>query len=377
MKNEISSLELYYLAKELKVLEGSKVDRVFHAKSTPKELVLGFHTTGQGKSFLRVILPSMIFLSDFKELSDTPTGLCMMLRKYLEGSRLKQIVQKDFERVIELKLEAKIEGKTSNFRLIIELFGKGNVIFCDDDYKILNLLEQQHWKDREVKKDAVYVFPRSQFNVLSITKEAFTGGIKDSVKDSIVKTLAIVFSLGGTYSEEICANSEVEKNKKIKDVTKSDMDRLYQEFTKLFDRPIKANSLEGQIFPFELKTHEGTQRVYYSTFCEAIDKNYNEVRDKESKITKDHGLDKIRAIIEEQTKLLEESNNSYEENQKKGELLYERYQEIKQILDAIKSARKKYSWKDIKKKLDDNPDIKRLVKDIDEKTSSIIIEIEK
>ena len=39
MKSEISSLDLYYLTKELKILENSKVDRIYHSKENNKELL--------------------------------------------------------------------------------------------------------------------------------------------------------------------------------------------------------------------------------------------------------------------------------------------------------------------------------------------------
>jgi len=379
MKSEISSLELYYLMRELKVLEGAKVDRVFHAKGAQRELLIGFHITGQGKKFLRIILPSMIFLSDYKESSDTPTGFCMMLRKYLEGSRIKGIRQKDFERIIEMEFDA----KGSKFYIIAELFSKGNMIFCDDKYKILNILEQQHWKERELKKDEIYLYPKSSFNALTASKEEFSSKIINSGKESVIKAVAIALGLGGTYAEEMCAGTGIDKSGNVKNLTEKNMTMLYKNFKKLFDMEPKTNFTDGNIFPFELESFKNKEDIskiekkYYGSFSEAIAENYSIMRNADILKGHDKGLDKMREIIADQEKLLKEYQDSYEENQDKGELIYEKYQEIKNIMETIISARKKYSWKDIKKKLDDNPDMKKFVKDIDEKTSSIIIEIEK
>ena len=61
-----------------------------------------------------------------------------------------------------------------------------------------------------------------------------------------------------------------------------------------------------------------------------------------------------------------------DENQRKGELLYENYQVVKDILDELNIAKKKYSWKEIKEKLKGH----KLVKQINEKDQEVVIEIE-
>jgi predicted ribosome quality control (RQC) complex YloA/Tae2 family protein len=377
MKNEISSLELYYLINELQILKDSKVDRIFHSKNSSRELVIGFHISGTGKKFLRTILPSIIFLDEGKDTADTPTGLCMMLRKYLEGSRLKGISQIGFERIIELILEKKVEDKLIKYYLIIELFSKGNIIFCDEKYKILNLLETQHWKDRELKKDEIYIYPKAQFNVAELSLEEFFDRVKNSNKESLVKTLAIVLSLGGTFAEEICLNSKVDKNIKVKDLSDKDFDILYKNFKKLFNNKTNANFVDENIFPFELKSFDNKDKKTYDSFSEAIRENYSKIKVLKDNTVHNKNIEKIASVIDDQNKILLECQQSYEENQAKGEILYEKYQEVKQIVDTVKEARKKYSWKEIKQKIDNSSDIKKFVKDIDEKNSEIIIEIKK
>ena len=134
MVKELSSLDLYYLIQELKVIENSKVDRIYHSKDTQEELMIILHVSGKGKHVLRILLPSMIFIEDTKQDQGIATGFCMMLRKYLEGSLLKSIDQKDFERILELRFKI----KDKEFLLIIELFSKGNIIFCDSEGKTGN-----------------------------------------------------------------------------------------------------------------------------------------------------------------------------------------------------------------------------------------------
>jgi len=377
MKNEISSLELYYLIKELKALEGSKVDRIYHQKNTPKELTMSCHVTGQGKTLLKVMLPGIILLDDSKDASDIPTGFGMMLRKYLEGSRLKSIEQKDFERVVTITLDVKNGNEISPYYLIVELFSKGNIIFCDDKLKILNILEEQAWKDRILKRGATYIYPKAKINTLKVSEEEFSEQLGASDKESLVKALAITFNLGGVYAEELCYDSKIEKNKQTKTLTTKEHNTLYKNLILLLHEETEANSSDGNIFPFVLESFADKEIKKYSSFSEAIRENYDIIKHIESKKGINKNVEKIQNIVDEQLKLLIECEEVYKENQAKGELLYEKYQEISDILKIIKEARTKYSWNTIKQKLNDNPIFKKIIKEIDEKNNSIIIEMEK
>ena len=60
------------------------------------------------------------------------------------------------------------------------------------------------------------------------------------------------------------------------------------------------------------------------------------------------------------------------ENRKKAELIYKNYQLIKEILDEINKASKKYSWEDIKKKLKGH----KVVKDVDVKDKRVVVDMD-
>jgi len=377
MKSDISSLELYYLVRELKTLENSKIDRIYNPKNNPKELTISCHITGQGKTLLKVLLPGIILLDDSKEASDIQTGFGMMLRKYLEGARLKLIEQKDFERVVTLIIESRSGTDISIYYLIIELFSKGNIIFCDDKFKILNILEEQVWKDRTLKRGEKYDYPKSRINTMHVIDEEFRTQLRNSGKESLVKSLAITFNLGGTYSEEICHLSGIDKSRNVKELTDKEYGLLYKNLILLLHREIEANECEGNIFPFTLESYKGKECKKYITFSEAIRENYDIIKHDESKKDSHKSIDKIQNVIDEQMKVLSECEEGYKENQAKGEAIYERYQEISGIMKTIKEARTKYSWNAIKQRIDGNAEMKKIIKDIDEKNNSIIIEIER
>ena len=138
-----------------------------------------------------------------------------------------------------------------------------------------------------------------------------------------------------------------------------------------------ANANEENIFPFAMDTFKDKENKKYPSFSEAIRENYDKIKHIESKKNLNKTVDKIQNTIDEQLKVLKECEEGYAENQRKGELIYEKYQEIDKILKTIKEARTKHSWVAIKQKLNESSEFKKLIKDIDEKNNSIIIEIDK
>lgn len=362
MVKELSSMDLYYLVKELKLLENSKVDRIYHTKENPEELIIVVHVTSQGKHILKITLPSIMYIDYSKEEQGIATGLCMMLRKYLEGSSLKSITQTDFERVIQIEFQR----KDDKFFLILELFSKGNIIFCDNDKKILNLLNTQKWKDRELKKDLTYQKPKS-IDIKNIDEKMISDIISNSNKDSIVKTLAMNLSLGGIYSEELCERAKIDKRSKT-----ADPKLLLKALKTLLSQEIKANSNSGRVFPFELITIQPEK--YYDTFSEAIAKNV-QLKDLEHE-KYEKQKEKISFIVEEQKKVLEETEKAIKENQQKADTMYQKYAELESIIQTIRDARKKFGWQEIRKIIKEDKKFSKVITEINEKEGTITIELD-
>lgn len=68
--------------------------------------------------------------------SNSPSGFTRKLRKHLKNKRLEEIKQVGIDRIIQLQFGT---GVASYF-IILELFDKGNVILCDHQLMILNVL---------------------------------------------------------------------------------------------------------------------------------------------------------------------------------------------------------------------------------------------
>ena len=134
MRTELSSLDLYFLVKEFQEIINAKIDKVFQRNNF---LQFQIHVPNKGKKYLTIILPSLIYLSNNKETIENSDKFALSLRKHLKNTRIRELQQKEFERIIQLKLEA--ENKI--LFLYIELFKPGNLILCNNDNKIIMALK--------------------------------------------------------------------------------------------------------------------------------------------------------------------------------------------------------------------------------------------
>jgi predicted ribosome quality control (RQC) complex YloA/Tae2 family protein len=367
-QKQITALEIHYLLKELKDLVCSKIDRIY--QPTKNQVIIQLHIPGKGKKLLFINIPNLIFVSSVKkENPKQPFDFCVVLRKYLNNTRLKAINQKEFERIIEFEFE-----KQNRYYLIIELFSKGNIVLCDSNYKIINCLEIQKWKDRTIKKGEIYNYPKKEFNFLKIKKEGLKELIKNSKRDSVVKILAVELGLGGIYSEEVCLLADIDKNKK--ELKEEEIEKLLLIFKKIKNNKIKPmivydeNNHIVDIVVFDLRYYNNYTKKYFKTFNSAFDYYFSQ-QPEEIKPFYEKEILRLKDIIKKQEEKLEELKNSEIGCRKKGELIYNNYSLLNEILTELKKARQKYSWKEIKERLKGH----NIIKEINEKNKEVVVEI--
>jgi predicted ribosome quality control (RQC) complex YloA/Tae2 family protein len=310
---KFTSLDIYFVLKELRFLIGAKIDKIYQDRDN---FVFSFH---KGGKHLLKIDPNIIYLTSFKGFWNEPGNFCMFLRKYLCQGRLRKIEQKNFERVIELHIENK-----KKYIVVIELFGGGNLILCDKDYNILYPLHSKKFKDRTIKKGEKYIYPPSFFK--GFEKFKLEGR-------NLVRTLALDYGFGGLYAEEVCLRVGVEKDSEK--LTKNEENKIKKAINSVLKIKVKANKINNEVYPFELKLFEKDVKKYFESFSKAID-SYESFDNPYNK-----KIRKVMKVIEKQKENVENLKKEIEENKKKGDLIYMYYSEIEGILNRIKEMRDK------------------------------------
>ncbi|MBW2965776.1 NFACT family protein [Candidatus Woesearchaeota archaeon] len=368
MKTQLSALDLHYLIKELKFLINSRIDKIYHPSK--KELILQLFVSGKGKQQLLINAGNYLYLTSFKSPSQEPSDFCMYLRKKLTNSRLIEINQLDFERIIEFKFQTKQE----TFSLIFEMFSKGNILLLKQN-KILSAVEYQKYSTRTIKPKENYIYPKKEFNFLELTQTDIKKLIATTTKESIVKSLAIDLGLGGVYSEEICLLSKINKNSKPSELNDKEISALFTSLKEIKNKKpesliIYENNLIKDITPFKLSLYKTQKQKAFENLSSALEEFFSQSIPLEQ-LKYQKQINKTKEIIEKQIQHLEELKQQEQLNKEKAELLYKNYKLVKEILEELKQISKKHDWKEIKEKLKGH----KLIKEVIPKEKSVILEL--
>ena len=370
MRKQLSSLDLHFLLKELEVLKDSRIDKIYQPEK--ETIIFSLHKTNVGKKLLRIDVGKAIYLLEEKEEYPEILGFGQFLRKHIDGYFLTGIGQIKPERILKLTFSIKEEQK----HLYIELFGKGNLILCNEHDVIMNALEHHEFRERVVKPKLKYVYPVMNHNLFELEENNLSELFKNSKKDSLVTSLATELGLGGLYSEEVCLLSNIDKTINPKNIGEKQMHSILNSIKKIISSKIDAKAVFDEnnniidVIPFDLRFYEKHKKQEFRTFIEAVGCFY--LQFKETKETEqEKRIKSIQRIIEQQKQTIEEMRKEEHEARQKAESIYHNYALIKEILDEINKASKKYSWKEIKDKLKGH----KIIKEVNEKERKVVVEI--
>ncbi len=217
---------------------GGKIDKIYQPEK--EEVLL---TIRNNRTNYKLLLNSnseypRIHISNLsKNTSNTPPMFCMLLRKHLTAGRIVDIVQPNFERIVELHIQSKNElGDIENKILILEIMGRhSNLILTTQNFMILDSIKHiSHDKSRvrKILPGYMYEYPpnQSKLNPTQTTKEEFICAISE--KDApIFKRLYLTYSgLSPLVANEICLQSELDPDAVI--ITTDQLNKLYDSFCK-------------------------------------------------------------------------------------------------------------------------------------------------
>ena len=369
MKTNLTSLEIHYLVSELQFLVGGRVDNIYNPKK--EEFILQFHVTGKGKQIIRVISGKLFYLASSKAPATEPSGFCMFLRKHLGNSRLKSIEQIDSERIVEFVFE-----KEEKKKLIVELFGKGNVLLCDKNDIILSALVYHKWKDREIRAKGKYIYPKREYNFLDLK----LGDLKKlfgKTENSLVKCLAAELGLGGTYSEEVCLLGKVDKDNNPSHLSEKEIKDILKLINKIANNKIKPlivyqDKEVKDVVSFELGIYKNSEKKEFKKYNEAFDYYFlNEFKEEKPKTKSEKEIEKFKRRLDGQEQTIKDLMDKEVKERGKADLIYQHYELINGILDEMKKAAKKYDWKEIEKRLKGH----KLIKGVNSKDKTIDIKL--
>jgi predicted ribosome quality control (RQC) complex YloA/Tae2 family protein len=352
-KKESTSFDVTAVVHELKdAIVNSRVNNVYQLDV--KTLLLKLHKTD--KPPLRLVLEAgrRLHLTAYAlETPLVPPAFCMALRKHLRSAWLLGVEQYEFERIIIFHFKT----KTGVLRLILELFGEGNIILTGEKGEILQALIFKRMRDRNILRCEVFQFPPSSGeNPFKVTKEELENALKDFGDVEVVRAIARFLGVGGVYAEEVLLRADVEKTKHCKALTSPEVSAIFDGLQSLLltissfrMEPCIVLAEDGSfldVVPFRLKRYEAYKFQPYGSFNEALDEFYVKVTAREKALAStevdelQREAERLKRVVVEQEQALREADCKAELDKCIGDVIYAHSSEFQALLDKFSAAKR-------------------------------------
>jgi len=332
---------IYSIGKNLVILRFRK------STESPFELVIDlgkrFHTT-----------------QFFRKKPASPNNKVLSMRKHIRDLPIKDFYQKDLDRIVVFE----IAYKDSFYKLIVELFGEGNIVLVGPNNKIILAYNYRKMKDRDIHPGKDYQYPpSSEKNILNLDETEALASISD-YKGKVVNCLNELMGLGPVYSKDVITKSRIEKTT-VEEMDEEDKQRLISEVKKLQDIIINKKFEITKYFdedevvditPIPLSRYEDLEQKTVLSFDSALDEFFSSAEEEpefvEDKTEVSDKMSKTQKILTNQERHLETLKDQERLEKQKGDLLYANFAALDELLSTILKARRDdITWEDIEEKL--------------------------
>jgi predicted ribosome quality control (RQC) complex YloA/Tae2 family protein len=360
-KKEFSSFDIAAAIRELQpAIADSRVNNIYQFGE--KTFIFKLHKTDRPPIRLVVEAGRRLHSTSYAEESPAePPPFAMMLRKYLRDSWLRSIEQYEFERIVTVTFET----KTGLLKMVVELFGEGNIIITNEQNTIIQALAFKKMRDRDIVRNVPLVYPPpSGKNPFKVTQPELEEALKAAGDTEVVRILARFLGIGGVYAEETLLRADIEKGKPCIDLSQAELEAIYKVLQSLL-RPVEKGMFEPSIIqdeeggfldvvPFKLKRYEGCKTQVFDSFNAALDEFFLHVTAVE-KAAGTIEVDKLKQeaqrlkrIIAEQEKSVAEDDKKADRDRQIGDVIYAHFNELQTFQEQLLRANQQgYDWKDI------------------------------
>lgn len=357
-KKEFTSFDIAAATKELKpTISNSRVNNIYQLDE--KTLVFKLHKMDVPPIKLVVEAGRRLHSTVYApESPASPPEFCMALRRQLRGAWLLGIDQFEFERIVTVTFKTG-EGL---LRLVVELFGEGNIILTNEKNQILQALFYKRMRDRNILRNETLVFPPpSGKNPLKISLPELQESLVKAAQAEVVRATSRFLGIGGVYAEEMLLRAGVEKSKPCKNLTDEEnqgiFDALKGLLSKLTESVLEPNivlDIDGSyldVVPLKMVRYESFKTQDYKTFNEAADEFFLQVKAAEKalasveveKLTQES--ERLKRVVADQEKSISEEEKKAEYDKTIGNTIYSRLNELQTFTESLlKANREGKNW---------------------------------
>lgn len=295
-------------------LTGARIDKVFQPDKYT--VILHIRTISGIKKLLISVNPSAprINITDStRENPQTPPSFCMLLRKYLSGSKIISVSNPGYERIIEIEVTSTDElHDVKNIKLTAELMGRySNLILINPNGRILDSIVHVDYsvsRVREVMPARIYEYPPSQDKftceeVLKIASEGVMPIEEEEMGRPIEKALLnSIKGISPNLCRQLCLKADVDDRMPAKNLSSQEKQAITKVVCELASKVVNYDISPASYYseddmacdysPFALQGYPKKKDA--STLSQAIDMYYHE---KDRFIDLDKKKQRLKAII--------------------------------------------------------------------------------
>ena len=314
----ISEIELKFILNDIK----KTIDDIYYISTiypiTKNSLIIKFHHSQKNDVSL-LVSTFGICITKYQYSTIEDNEVIKKIKSDLERSKLVDISIFSGERIVQFIFQ-NITG--IKYFLIVELFGNGNIILCNESLKILAIINPINVRHRTLKPGLKYFQPPSRgIDPLSINFNEFLSIVKRDKKENtdIKKWLGRNMSISKKFIEFVVNNLNFE-NKKIQELSDTEIKMLFDNIILLINNislgtgnyePCIILDEKGnfeEISPF-IPYNPNSERIKkFGSYFEAVDVylNYLIINSDASKYSE---LEKRIEILEHDIKEQEKAKN--------------------------------------------------------------------
>ena len=384
MREQASSFDVARIVRELSSMIGARARKAYQPHY--EQVVIRLNPKGSPSSDLVIVSGRRLYLSQRdRPMPSQPSQFAMVLRKHLNNSRLIEVEQLGFDRIVSMTFE----HGSGKLKLIIELFRDGNVLLLDEQGIIIQPLTHAKYASRSLKRGVQYVPPPAAVDPREIDRKKLDK-LLDESDDDLIRTLAARGNLGRIYGSAICASADLEENLKAKDLNYEQREILDAAIINLLEELANNSSsrmwfgnkemlekwnetadlkdkdeLSGEIkeiAPIDLKYLDRELSVDIPTLCSGYDAAFGShdaaafIRREEEKLVKigqDEGEKKakLERRADQQRNAIERFLSQAAINQELGKAMQDNWPHLETIMRQFNDAISKHTWQEISEKV--------------------------
>lgn len=323
-----------------------------------EEQLLKIKVRKEGKNKDLIVGEGLCFICENNtESKKENKGFSLSLNNALENKKILNIKQLNFEKIILFEFE--------KYNLYVEFFSKNNIILTDKENKIIHQLFKEIWKDREIKKNSIYLPPKNITSILEYNPKVNDFDNSKNIITNVIKNVNLHPKIIEAY---------LEKNN-MKTNNYANFEKTINFFKKEFEKNnfliLKGIEINNKFIPVNLNLEFlidcdfNLNQLLNKNFEKIIFKNKNfglkEIENKKKNVNK---------ILVEQQSALQKIKTKAEKNKLLGDLIYRNYLFFENLKKDILSEKIKENT------IFEIENLKIIYKKIDKRKQKIVFSIQ-